>query len=115
MRTFNEERPFFREERLVGSEIDFGRIGFDLAEIRIEGRVERQVRTDAKLEIQAEPAAEVPAVVKRISRIDEPGEIRRAGKVGQQFQTFHGLTVSSPTRSPNLDAHAVTVLGMWTQ
>ena len=50
----DEERPPLVEERLVRREVEHRRIGFDLPEVRVDRRVEREVRRDAILEIAAE-------------------------------------------------------------
>jgi hypothetical protein len=50
----DEERPALVEEGLVRGEVEHGRIGLDLPEVRVDRRVDREVRRDAILEIATE-------------------------------------------------------------
>src|SRR6266540_2286002 len=51
-RSFDEERAPLLIERLEGREIDDGRVGFDLAEIGVHGRIDGDVRCDAVLDVR---------------------------------------------------------------
>ena len=50
---FDEKRPAFLEERLERRQVDHGRIGVDLTEIGIHGRVHGDVGRDAVLDVRA--------------------------------------------------------------
>ncbi len=54
VRALDEERPLLVEERFDVREIHHRRIHFHLAEVRVEGRVEGQVGTEAELEVGSE-------------------------------------------------------------
>src|SRR5205085_11152408 len=49
-RALDEERPLLPEKRLERREVEHRRIGLDLAEVRIDRGVEREVRGDAVLQ-----------------------------------------------------------------
>ena len=50
-RVLQEERPLLGEEETETVEIDLLVIGFDLCEVRVQGHVESQARSDAVLQI----------------------------------------------------------------
>ena len=70
----DEERPPLGEERLEGIEIDDGRIGFDLAEVRIRRRGQREARRHRVLQVEADRAA-------GIGRIRSADRRRRPARV----------------------------------
>src|SRR5687767_11642170 len=52
-RAFGEEGSLLRKEGLEGSEVYYGGIGFDLAEVGVYGSSQREVRREPVLEIGA--------------------------------------------------------------
>ena len=56
-RPFQEERPPLGEARFEGGEVHLRGIGFHLAEVRVDGGVERQVGPDPDLGVGADTAA----------------------------------------------------------
>jgi hypothetical protein len=82
-----EERPALLEERLEGRQVDLGRVGFDLPEVGVDGRVQREVRPQAHPEVQAYPGVHVPSVLKRVVLVEQclARERRRAGHVGHEL------------------------------
>ena len=61
-RAFDEERPPLGEERFERRQVDDRGIGFDLAEVRIDRRRERQARRERVLQVQADGAARMPTL-----------------------------------------------------
>ena len=55
-RSFDEERPPLGEERLERVEVDDGRVGLDLAEVRVDRGRQRQARGQRVLEVGADRA-----------------------------------------------------------
>ena len=56
LRALEKERPLLREARLERRQVDLGGIGFDLAEVRIDRGLEREVRTKTHLDVGADAA-----------------------------------------------------------
>ena len=56
---FDEERALLRKERLEHGEVQHGRILFDLAEVRVDGRRERGGRAEADAHVEASGEAEL--------------------------------------------------------
>src|SRR5215831_3020394 len=52
--TRDKEWPALIEKRFVRREVQHGRIRFDLTEVRIDRRVDRQIRSEAILDVTAE-------------------------------------------------------------
>ena len=52
--TLDEEGAPLREERLEGRQVDDGRVGLDLTEVRVDGRRERQAGGEGVLHVEAE-------------------------------------------------------------
>ena len=58
-----EERPLLREEQIEARQVDLLFVGFDLREVGVVGGVERQVRTDSPLQVDADVAVPVDLIV----------------------------------------------------
>ena len=76
---------FSGKARLEGGQVDFRRIGFDLAEVRVDRGFERQVRAEAHLDVGADAALQVRAVVERVAAIAIAVDGRSAGDVRQRL------------------------------
>src|SRR5207245_2042474 len=63
----DEERPMFRQELLERREVHEGGVDLYLAEVRIERRIDREVRSDAVLHVEAGAAEVAAAGVERIA------------------------------------------------
>ena len=99
-----EEGPLLLVEGLVGGEVDDGGVGLDLAEVGVEGRVEREVRGQADLGVEAERARAVGAAV----RLRGPGA-RLAERVGHELHVARLLQPADPVQLAQL-VHAARVL-----
>ena len=75
-RTLDEERPLFVEESLKGGKIHDCRVDFDLTEIGVDGRIERQVGRDAQRGVAADATIDRVRIEEWIGPI--AGNIRRA-------------------------------------
>src|SRR5205807_4684090 len=85
VQSFDEERPLLGIERLELREVDYGRIDFHLAEVRIDRAGERQAGCQAVLEIDARVAAHLVSADERI--VSQSGaEVRPADSVGNDFE-----------------------------
>jgi hypothetical protein len=77
--------PLLRKTRLEGGQVHFGRIGFDLAEVRVQRRFERQVRAQPHLDVGADASLEVLAVVERVAGIAIAADGRSAGDIRRRL------------------------------
>src|SRR5207247_7643494 len=69
-----EEGSLLGEKSLEAGEIDHRRIGFDLAEVGIDGRVDGEVGGDADLEIGSNPRVVSLLESRRARRVAGPGD-----------------------------------------
>ena len=97
-RPFHEKRPLLGEVGLGVAQVHDGRIHLDLAEVRIDRRVEGEVRAETDLGVGAEAGGEARAVVERIARAVWR-KLGAAGDVRQQLD--------APRRGDLLDADEV--------
>ncbi len=82
--TLDEERPPLVERGFEVGEIDDGRIDFHLSEVRIHGRVQREIRRQQDAGIHADAPIRSVRIVERIPR--RTGDVRRtADDVWQQL------------------------------
>ena len=77
VRVLEEELALLGEEQVEARQVDLLLIGFDLREIGAVGRVERQRRRQAVLDV--EPFAVVVPVSERFGRLDLAGDPRLRG------------------------------------
>jgi len=96
-RPLHEERSLLPEKRLERREVEHRRIGLDLAEVRIDRGVERQVRRDAVLHVAARG---------QVLRATDPrsGELRHVlgHDVGGGLEPARCLEVVEPGDLPEL-------------
>ena len=85
---FREERAAFVKERLEGAEVHFGGVGFHLPEVRVHGRVEREIGAQRRLGVQAHPAGKGAIEGIRRGRRGAPRGV--AGHVGQELHGARG-------------------------
>ena len=64
-----EERALLLVEGLVGREVDDGGVRLHLTEVRIDGRIQREVRGEADLRVEARGGLAVRAPDKRVPRL----------------------------------------------
>ncbi len=86
----DEERPLLLVIGLEGGQVDDGRVGLDLAEVRIEGEIEGQVAGDADLAVQAAVERTGPAGGEGIARLGgEAPEL--ADRIGEELDLARRL------------------------
>ena len=86
-----EEGPALVEEDLERREVDDRRIGLDLAEVGVDGAVERNVGTETHLEVRAGAGREIGAAVERVRRGDVALQARVRRRVRHQFEAARRL------------------------
>ena len=86
----DEERPPLGEERLERVEVHDRRIGFDLAEVGIDRRGQRQPGRHRVLQVEPERAAGIGRVGQRVPRVDRL-------RVDLADAVRHQLEASSPS------------------
>jgi hypothetical protein len=86
LRALGEERPPLLEEHLELREVDYRGVHLDLAEVRVEGRIEREVARHAVLEVHARRREPARAVVERVARHEWLDELGAGGGIGHQLQ-----------------------------
>ena len=76
----------FSSKKVSNAEVDGGRVDFHLAEIRVDGAVERQAAADAVFQVGAGAGERARAVVERVAvlRLDVLGT---AHDVGHQLDS----------------------------
>src|SRR5688572_2806146 len=84
-RAFDEEGTLLVEERLERAQIDDGGIGFDLSEIRVDGGVERQRRSDGVLEIGTDRRTGVGSLLHWVAGLTRLGQYLRDG-IGHELE-----------------------------
>ncbi len=104
----HEEGTPLREKRGKRGQVHLRRIRLDLAEVRVERRVQCQARPDAHLEIGAGPAVELASTRKRIVGVDQATarDLGAAGHIGHQLDrpprldTLQSFQIAKPGGPP---------------
>jgi hypothetical protein len=104
VRALGEEGALLLELRLEGRQVDLGGVRLHLAEVRVQGGGERQVRRQPVLQVGAEGAEEVVRAVEGVavlSRRDRRGGAREpCDGVGLQLQPARRPQVAQPLQPP---------------
>ncbi len=61
-RVLEEERPLLGEEQIEARQVDLLLVGLDLREVGVDGDVERQVRPDSPLHVEADVAVAIELI-----------------------------------------------------
>src|SRR5678815_285957 len=86
LRAFNKERSLFREKGFECAKVNDGRIDFNLAKIRIDGCIEKNVRTQRVLEVESRGGVITRSIIEWIPRQRRLDEIAPADNVGHDLE-----------------------------
>ena len=81
----DKKRPPLLEDDLRSREIDHRRIRLHLSEVRVDRGIQREVGTDAHLDIASHPTLEIAPVVERIGRVWIARDGGSPGEVGKEL------------------------------
>ena len=103
---FDEKRPSFAEGGFEHRQIHLRGIRLDLPEVRVDGRLERQVRADADFHVGADLPAEVqPCCRTGCSDRDRHSSATSSRRMRQEFEPLPSVRpLRCPRRSPNREA-----------
>src|SRR6202022_2629002 len=93
----DEERPAFIEERLVGTEIEDGRVRLHLPEVRIYGCIERHIRSHAVFHVAA--GCQVRSLCERV--VDDARRVL-GDDVGHRLETARRVQIVQPFQRAEL-------------
>ena len=96
-RAFDEERPPLLEERLERVEVDDGGVGFDLAEVGIGRRGQREARAHRVLQVEADRAGRIGALRR--------ADCRSPGCSDEAAERCTAAARASSARPPSQAAH----------
>ncbi len=97
----HEERTPLLEERLERRQVDDGRVRLDLAEVRVDGGVERERRTEPVAQVDADAGVRGRAVEERVARLGR-AVVQAAHRVGEHLEASRAVRGLDALERPEL-------------
>ncbi len=100
----DEERPALGEEQLEPAEVDLGRVGLDLPEVRVHGRGQCEVTRQPVLEVGADARGRLGRAVERVGRVARC-PLDACGHVGEDLELARGPEIAEVDERPEPADH----------